>query len=172
MKAIKIILGIIIVLSLIFFSTGLIVKEITYTTTVTVDKPLKDTFAIFNDTTNLRHWIPELKSIESLEEKPGKVGSRYKMVVTDGSGEEIIMEEKVLAYIENEKVTLYFDAQGMLKTDDYTFTSKGDKTIITNNSTCKSDSYIFGCMMPYFKGTFKNIDQGYLNNFKTFTEKQ
>ena len=59
------------------------------------------------------------------------------MIVTDGNGNDITMEEKILAYIENEKVTLFFDAQGMLKTDDYTFTSDGAKTIITNRSTCK-----------------------------------
>jgi len=172
MKAIKIILGIIITLTVVFFATGLLVKEINYEAKVEINKPLKEVFALFNDDDSLKKWVPDIKSIEVLEEKPGIIGSRYRMVVVDGNGNDITMEEKVLAYIENEKVTLYFDAQGMLKTDDYTFTSDGSKTIITNRSTCKSDSYIFGCMMPYFKGTFKDIDQGYLNNFKAFAEKQ
>lgn len=172
MKAIKIILGIIIVLSLVFFGTGLVVKEINYETKIEVDKPVEEVFAIFNDEKNLKHWIPQLKSIDPIDEKVGVTGSRYKMVVVDGNGNDITMEEKILAYVENEKLTLYFDAQGMLKTDDYTFASNGAKTIITNRSNCKSDSYIFGCMMPYFKGTFKEIDQGYLSNFKVFAEKQ
>lgn len=172
MKTIKIILGIIIAISLIFFGTGLVIKEINYETKVVVNKPLKEVFVMFNDDDNLKNWIPELKSIDALEKKAGVTGSRYKMVVLDGNGNEITMEEKVLAYVENQKVTLYFDAQGMLKTDDYTFTSDGTKTIITNKTNCKSDSYIFGCMMPYFKGTFEDIDQGYLNNFKAFAEKQ
>lgn len=172
MKAIKIILGIVIFLSLIFFGTGLVIKEINYETKVEINKPISEVFAAFNDDANLKHWIPELKSIVALDEKDGITGSRYRMTVVDGNGNDIIMEEKVLAYVENEKVTLYFDAQGMLKTDEYTFASDGSKTIITNQSNCKSDSYIFGCMMPYFKGTFRNIDQGYLNNFKTFIEKK
>ncbi|MFY0603386.1 MAG: SRPBCC family protein [Flavobacteriaceae bacterium] len=172
MKKIKIILGIIIFFSLIFFGTGLVVKEVDYTTKVEVNMPLDKTFALFNDTEKIKNWIPELKSIEAIDEKTGKTGSRYKMVVLDGNENEITMEEKVLAYVNNEKVTLYFDAQGMLKTDDYTFVAEGNKTIITNTSNCKSDSYIFGCMMPYFKGTFKEIDQGYLDNFKAFAEKQ
>ncbi|MDT7832969.1 SRPBCC family protein [Flavobacteriaceae bacterium S356] len=172
MKAIKVILGIIIALTVVFFATGLLIKEVNYEAKVEVNKPLNEVFAMFNDNNNLKQWIPELKSIVALDKKIGVTGSRYRMIVTDGNGNDIIMEEKVLAYIENEKVTLFFDAQGMLKTDDYTFTSDGSKTIITNRSTCKSDSYIFGCMMPYFKGTFKEIDQGYLNNFKAFAEKQ
>ncbi len=172
MKTIKVILGIVIFLSLVFFGTGLVIKEISYETKVEINKPLNEVFAMFNDDDNLKEWIPELKSIVALDEKTGVTGSRYRMVVVDGNGNDITMEEKVLAYVENEKITLYFDAQGMLKTDDYTFASDGSKTIITNQSTCKSDSYIFGCMMPYFKGTFKSIDQGYLNNFKAFAEKQ
>ncbi len=127
---------------------------------------------MFNDTSALKAWIPELKSIEILEEKPGKTGSRYKVVVLDGNGNDITMEEKVLAYIANGKVTFQFDSRGMLKTDDYTFTSEENKTVIKKNTTCRSTSYIFSCMMPYFKGVFKNIDQEYLTNFKAYAEKQ
>ncbi len=39
-------------------------------------------------------------------------------------GQEITMTEKVMAYVQNEKVTLFFDAENMLKTDDYVFTEK------------------------------------------------
>ena len=72
MKTIKIILGIIIVISLIFFGTGLVIKEINYETKVLVNKPLKEVFVMFNDDDNLKNWIPELKSIDALEKKfPG-----------------------------------------------------------------------------------------------------
>ena len=82
------------------------------------------------------------------------------------------MTEKVLAYVENEKVTLFFDAENMLKTDDYAFTENDGKTTIILNSSCKSDSYIMACLFPYFKGTFQEQDQSYLNNFKEFMEKE
>ena len=171
MKAVKIILYTIIVLSVVFFATGLIVKETNYTTEVEINKPLSETFTLFNDMSTMKEWIPEVKSIESIDEKPGKTGSTYKIIVED-NGQQIEMQEKVLAYVTNEKVTLFFDANNMLKTDDYIFRAEGNKTIITHHTKSQSKSYIMSCMFPYFKGTFKRIDQEYLNNFKRFSEKQ
>ena len=171
MKTIKIILGIITLLVLVFFSTGLIVKETKYTTQVNINKSLEEVFTKFNDPSNIKEWIPELKSIDTLEEKPGKIGSTYKLVV-DNKGEEVVLNEKVLAYVPNEKVTLYYNAGDMLKTDDYTFSHANGVTTIVNKSSCKSNKFLLSCLFPYFKSTFKQQDQGYLNNFKDFVEKQ
>jgi hypothetical protein len=82
------------------------------------------------------------------------------------------MTEKIMAYVPNEKVTLFFDAENMLKKDDYLFTEEKGVTTITLNASCQSESFLMACMFPYFKGTFKAQDQSYLNNFKTFLEKE
>lgn len=171
MKAIKIILGIIIVITVVFFATGLFVKETNYTTEVSINKPVNKVFAEFNKPNNVKNWIPEIKSIKTLNENLGKIGSVYQIVVLNQE-QEITMTEKVMAYVENEKVTFFFDAENMLKTDDYVFIEKDGVTTITLNSSCQSDSYIMACLFPYFKGTFREQDQTYLNNFKTFVEKQ
>ncbi len=171
MKAIKIIVVIITILTVGFFVTGLLVKETTYTTQVKIGKPLEETFTVFTNTSQLKEWIPELISIETIDEKEGKVGSTYKMIV-DNNGEELEITEKILAYIPNEKITFYFDAGDMLKTDDYQFISEGNETAIIRSTSSKSNSYIMSCIFPYFKGAFKEIDQNYLNNFKAYAEKQ
>jgi predicted small secreted protein len=171
MKRIKIILGIIITLAVIFLSTGLIFKETVYTTQVEVNKPLEEVFALFNDSSKINNWIPELKSIEPIDVKPEKTGSTYKMVVENKNGEEITLREKVMAYVPNEKVTLFFNAETMLKTDDYTFSFNNGITTITNNSVCRGNTYLVSCVFPYFKSVFKEQDQGYLNNFKSYIEK-
>lgn len=169
MKVIKIILGILVALTVVFFGTGLLIKETSYSTQISVDKPLPEVFELFNDASQLHHWIPELKSIEVLDEKPGKTGSTYRMVVSN-QGEDISLKEKVLAYVPNEKVTLFFNADGMLKTDDYKFSTNDEGTLIVNSSKCRSNSFILSCIFPYFKGTFKAQDQSYLDNFKTYIE--
>ena len=169
MKTVKIILGIITAISLVFFATGLIVKETNYANEVSINKPVEEVFKSFNNSENIKNWIPEIKSFEVINENIGKTGSTYKIVV-ESQEQEITMTEKVMAYVPNEKVTLFFDAENMLKTDDYIFAEKDGKTLITLNSTCRSDSYIMACMFPYFKGTFKAQDQTYLVNFKEYIE--
>lgn len=171
MKTIKIILGIITALTLVFFATGLIVKDTNYSAEVSINESVEEVFKMFNNSEDIKNWIPEVKSFEVINENPGKTGSIYKIVV-ENQGQEITMTEKVMAYVPNEKVTLFFDAENMLKTDDYVFKQKEGKTIITLNSSCRSDSYIMACMFPYFKGTFQQQDQTYLNNFKSFVENQ
>jgi uncharacterized membrane protein len=170
MKTIKIILGIITTIVVIFLATGLIVKETNYTAQITVNKTVNEVFKTFNDAGNIKKWIPEVKSFEVIQENLSKTGSTYKIVV-DSQGQEITMTEKVLAFVPNEKVTLFFDAENMLKRDDYIFTEKAGATTITLNTSCQSESYIMACMFPYFKGTFQEQDQTYLNNFKEYIEK-
>ena len=171
MKKIKIILIIISTIVLVFLLTGLFVKETTYRAEVNVNKSIKVVFEIFNNSESIKNWVPEVKSFEIVNTNPGKTGSVYKIVI-DNKGQEVTMTEKVMAYVPNEKVTLFFDAEGMLKRDDYIFKEKDGVTTITLNTSCQSDSYILACIFPYFKNTFQKQDQSYLNNFKAFAEKE
>ncbi len=171
MKAIKIILGFITVLVILFFSTGLLIKETIYQVRVEINKPLSEVFIAFNDQNSMKNWLPEIIAIEPINIKPGIVGSEYKMTV-DNNGQTVIMTEKVMAYIPNQKVTLYFDAEDMLKTDDYNFSEDNGITVIVKDVACKSESYIMSCMFPYLKGYFIEMDQKYLDNFKVYAEKQ
>ena len=170
MKAIKIILTIISVLVLSFFLTGLLIKETNYTAEVTIDKNIKEVFTEFNKPGNLKKWMPVVKSIDTLNFNKGITGSMFSIVI-ENQGQEIKMTEKVIAYVPNEKVTLFFDAEGMLKTDDYIFTEINESTKITLNASCKSDSYIMSCVIPIFSWKIEEQDQSYLNNFKEYIEK-
>ena len=169
MRTIKIILGFISIITVIFFTTGLLIKETSYTTEVTVNKPVDEVFSAFNNIENTKKWIPEIKSIDTIQSNFVKTGSIYQIVINN-QGEDITMTEKVMAYIPNEKLTVFYDAENMLKTNDYTFTENDGATKITLRATCVSESYMMACVFPYFKSTFKEQDQAYLNNFKQFIE--
>jgi uncharacterized membrane protein len=171
MKTIKIILGIITAFVVVFLATGLLIKETSYTTQITIDKPVEEVFETFSNSENIKKWIPEIKSFEVINENIGKTGSSYKIVI-ENQGQEILMTQKVIAYVKNEKLTLYFDAENMLKRDDYIFTEKAGNTVISVNTSCQSESYLMACMFPYFKGTFQEQDQSYLNNLKTYIEEK
>ena len=145
-------------------------KETSYQIKVEINKPISEVFTVFNDQNLMKQWMPVVKMIEPINVKPGIVGSEYKMTV-ENNGQMIVMNEKVLAYIPNEKVTLFFDADDMLKTDDYNFSENNGVTTILKKVSCKSDSYLMSCMFPYFKSYFTEMDQKYLNDFKAYIEK-
>ncbi|AUC86532.1 1,4-dihydroxy-2-naphthoate prenyltransferase [Polaribacter sp. ALD11] len=169
MKTIKVILIIISVLVLAFLTTGLVIKETSYSATVSIEKPVNEVFNNFMKIDSVKNWIPEIQSVKATNKNPGMIGSIYNVVVLN-QGEEIKMTEKIMAYVPNEKVTLFFDAENMLKKDDYLFSEENGITTITLNASCQSESFIMACMFPYFKGTFQKQDQSYLNNFKNYIE--
>lgn len=171
MKAIKIILSIITILVMAFLVTGLVVKETTYKTQVVVKKPITEVFKLINSVDSTQNWITDIKSIEVVKQNPNVVGSTYKMTVNN-RGDEVVMTQKVLAYVPNEKVTYYYEADNMVKTDSYTFLAVDNKTTITKTSACRSNSYIMACIFPYFKETLREIDQQYLDSFKLYSEKK
>tara|TARA_B100000795_G_C22803315_1_gene443166 strand:- start:1037 stop:1558 length:522 start_codon:yes stop_codon:yes gene_type:complete len=170
MKTVKIIMTFLLILTVFFFGTGLVIKESSYTSQITIQKPLEETFLMFNDITKFTNWNPEYSSIDIIDLKPGITGSRYDIKVQHNNLT-VVVKEKVLAYVKNEKVTLFFDRDGVIETDDYIFTSDGNNTFITLNASYQAKSYILGCVLPYFKSKFKKIDEVSLDNFKIFAEK-
>ena len=169
MKTIKVILIIISTLVVAFLATGLLVQQTNYSATVAIDKPIDEVFSNFMQIDSVKNWISDIKSVKPVNINPGITGSVYDVVVLN-QGQEIIMTEKIMAYVLNEKVTLFYDAENMLKKDDYLFSEENGITTITLNAACQSESFIMACMFPYFRGTFQAQDQSYLNNFKKFLE--
>ena len=169
MKTIKVILIIISTLVVAFLATGLLVQQTNYSATVSIDKPIDEVFSNFMQIDSVKNWISDIKSVKPVNINPGITGSVYDVVVLN-QGQEIIMTEKIMAYVLNEKVTLFYDAENMLKKDDYLFSEENGTTTITLNAACQSESFIMACMFPYFRGTFQAQDQSYLNNFKKFLE--
>ena len=169
MKTIKVILIIISILVVAFLATGLLVQQTNYSATVSIDKPIDEVFSNFMQIDSVKNWIPDIKSVKPVNINPGITGSVYDVVVLN-QGQEIVMTEKIMAYVLNEKVTLFYDAENMLKKDDYLFSEENGITTITLNAACQSESFIMACMFPYFRGTFQAQDQSYLNNFKKFLE--
>ena len=106
MKAIKLILVIFTLMFLAFFSTVLFLKETTYQVKIEIEKPIKKVFSVFNNQDLMKEWMTDVKSVIPVNIKPGIVGSEYKMIV-DNNGVEVEMNEKVLAFVPNKKVTLF-----------------------------------------------------------------
>ena len=169
MKTVKIIISLLIILTVLFFGTGLIIKESSYTSKIIINEPLEKTFSTFTDLSAKTQWNPEYNAIEVIELKPGITGSIYNIKVLHNN-QTTIIREKVLAYVKNEKITLFIDKDGVVERDDYTFSSDGSQTVINLSSSYQAKSYLLSCVLPFYKFKFKKIDEVFLNNFKRFLE--
>ena len=77
MKTVKIVITFLVILSVLFFSTGLIIKDSSYDSQITILKPVDDTFAMFTNVSTITSWNPEYSSVEIVDQKPGITGSSY-----------------------------------------------------------------------------------------------
>ena len=169
MKTVKIVITLLIILTVLFFGTGLIIKESSYTSKIIINESLEKTFSTFTDLSAKTQWNPEYNAIEVIELKPGITGSIYNIKVLHNN-QTTIIREKVLAYVKNEKITLFIDKDGVVERDDYTFSSDGSQTVINLSSSYQAKSYLLSCVLPFYKFKFKKIDEVFLNNFKRFLE--
>jgi len=171
MKTIKFILIFISIVFIVFITTGLFVKQTEYDVQVTVNKPIAEVFEAFNNKEVTKNWVSDLKKVDTVNVNMGKIGSEFRLLINN-QGQDLKISEKVMAYVPNEKVTLFYDAENMLKTNDYIFEESNGNTTIKLHTTCSSESYIMACMYPYFEWALEDQDQQYLNNFKAYLEKQ
>jgi len=171
MRILKFLAKVLAVVIILFFLSGLLFSKISYTTIQRINLPVDQTFALFNDSSKMKHWVEGLQSFKTIEEKPGVVGSRYQIVI-DAQGTFTKMEELVTSYKENEKVSLTIESIELIKKDNYTFQAVDDYTLIRNESSTAGKTYFLKCLYASFYFLMKRTDQGNLDSFKDFAEKE
>ncbi|GGH00606.1 hypothetical protein GCM10011416_19030 [Polaribacter pacificus] len=171
MKFLKGFLRLLLLLLIVFLSTGLLVKETSYQVNTSIDRPLQEVFTHFYAKKTHKEWQPNLQSIKALDIKEGVVGSLYELNMVKTT-DTIRFIEKTIAYIPNKKLIFTLHSDQLFKTDDYEFQELGSTTVITKNVVYKSEDYLMQCLFPYLKNKFITLDKNYLDNFKSYIEKQ
>ena len=114
MKFLKYLLYIIIGLIVLFFAVGLLKSSVSYGHEITVDKSLKEAWAVSQDASKYDQWLAGFKSIELISGNYNEVGSKYKVVVNPGEGQEDFeMIETMVSIKDYEHVELSFDSEMM-----------------------------------------------------------
>ncbi len=135
MKILKYIFLTIIGLVIIFFAVGLIKPSVSYGHEVTVNKPLKEAWAVSLDGSKYEQWLDGFKSIELVSGEKGTVGSKYKVIVNPGHGQpDFEMIETVVSVKEFDHVKMDFDSDFMDFEQTIFFKENNGITTITTDS--------------------------------------
>ena len=167
MKILKYILYIILALVILFFAMGFMMPSVSYGHEISVDKPVKETWAVTQDESKFDQWLEGFKSIELIEGEKGQPGSKYKVIVNPGDGQEDFeMIQTVVSVNEFKNVKMHFDSEFMdfeqtithLESDGIT-TVKTDSKVIAKGAMMRS----MFAIMETFGGSFtaqekKNIE--------------
>ncbi len=139
MKILKYLLYAIIGLVVIFFAIGLIKSSVNYGHEITVNKPIKEAWAVTQDQSKYAQWLEGFKSMELISGEEGVVGSKYKVIVNPGEGQaDFEMIETLVDIKEFDYVKMDFDSEAMEFKQTISFKENDGKT------TVKTDSKVIG----------------------------
>lgn len=167
MKILKYLFYLTLGLVVIVLAVGLLKPSVSYGHKISVNKPIKEAWAVTQDESKFDQWLEGFKSIELISGEKNAVGSKYKVIVDPGEGQpEFEMIQTVASIKEFDHVTLSFDSDFMDFEQTISYSEENGLT------TVETDSKVFGkniitramfAIMEMFTGSFhaqetKNIE--------------
>jgi len=174
MKILKYILFGLLALVVLFFAVGVLKPTITYGHEITVDKPLREAWAVTKDESKYDQWLEGFQSIELIEGEKDQPGSKYRVVVDPGNGQgEFEMIETLLDIKEFEKVEMHYDSEFMDFEHSFTHAEKDGKATVTSEGTVKAKGLMMRSMfalMEMLTGSFTAQEQKNMEALKKVIE--
>ena len=159
MKLLKYFLYLIIGLVILFFAVGLVTPSVSYGHEITVDKSLKEAWAVSQDESKYALWLDGFKSMELISGEKGAVGSKYKVVVNPGEGQkDFEMTETIVSMNEFDNVLLHFDSDMMDFDQTISFSENEGKANVKTESTVSAKGVMMRSMfalMEMIGGSFQ-----------------
>ncbi|TQV74739.1 SRPBCC family protein [Aliikangiella marina] len=142
-----------------------------YEIEIDVNLPRDKVIALFDDTENLKKWMPGLVIFEPMSGEPGQVGAQSKIVVSTGKNNCEMIETITVRNLPDEFTGVY-TTDGMWNENKNLFTEVNENTTRWKSvNEFKSDKLLMKLMMFLMPGAFKKESLKFMQSFKTFAEK-
>ncbi len=142
-----------------------------YSVSITIDKPVDEVIALFDNVDNMKKWMDGLESYKPISGTAGEVGAKSRMEFKMGK-REIKMVETITAKNLPEEFTATYEAKGVFNIVKNSFEPlPGNKTKYSTEQKFQFKGFmkLIGLLMP---GAFKKQSMKYLKDFKAFAESQ
>lgn len=141
-----------------------------YTNEIIINKPIDRVIELFDNTDNLKKWMPGLVSFEHLSGEPGQVGAKSKMVFKQGKKETTMIETVTVRDLPHEFSGTY-ELPGIYNEIKNFFSPiDGNTTLYKSETEFKFRSMVMKLIAFLMPGAFKKESQKYLEYFKKFAE--
>ncbi len=153
-----------------FFLSGLIFPKTNYTTVQQINLPIAETFDLYTDVSKMKHWYLGLQSIRIEEQKPGVVGTKYK-IVAEVQGDFVQMKRIVTKHNKAKQINYSTQSFELIKEETITFQVVNGQTLLTNEVSIEGKTYLLKNLYATFFWWLKEDDQAILDSFKNYAEK-
>lgn len=170
MKYIKYILLVLLLLIGIFIAIGFITPSISYDCEISVDKPIKESWAVMNDESKTMDWLKGLTEVKHISGEKGKVGAVTEYTYDD-NGTKSVIEETMKSIDPFKQVTMDFLMKDVMKMGyKIDFEGEGNQSTLKSSTTVEGQGMIMRSMMVFMKGTMIAQENENLANLKKVIE--
>lgn len=166
MKYLKYPIAILATLFLVFLGRGFITPSISYGSEITVDKPIKEAWAVMNDESKISEWLKGITNVEHVSGEKGTVGAVTKYTFDDDGSESTVIE--TIKDIKPDKsIIMTFEMEGAMRMNYFVeFTEKEGGTHIKSNTTTIGEGIFMRSLVPFLEGTMKAQEDENMANLK------
>ncbi|MBT8327935.1 MAG: SRPBCC family protein [Bacteroidia bacterium] len=170
MKFIKYLLIFLVVVALIFVGSGLLRPEQSYSSEITVNKPLKEAWAVMQDENKTTQWLKSITDVKHISGEKGTVGAVTEYTFNE-NGQESKVQETITSITPYEQVKMDFDMTDVM-TMDFTidFNEKDGKTTIKSSTIAKGSGIFMQSMLSFMGSSMQAQEDENMNNLKTLIE--
>lgn len=170
MKFLKYLFAIVAVLALLFIGRGILTPSVNYDSEViTINKPVKEAWAVMNDPTNLPKWIKGFKRTELVSGTANTVGAVSHNYIEE-NGEEMMMTETITAIKPHEYLAMHFSMDMMEIDYEVFFKEKNGKTSMHSTSKTVGNGLLTKSLFSFMSTAMKTQEDENLNNLKKIIE--
>ena len=165
MKILKYLVIVLLLLIIGFFALGLITPSVEYSSTITVDKPIEEAWAVMADETRVSEWLEDVKRLEPVSGTPNTVGAVSNIFV-DNNGEEMMMKETITKYEAPNVIAMDFSMDFMDMEYEMTLKEKNGKVEITSTSKTIGNGAVAKSIVAMMPSAMKAQEDTNMNNLK------
>ncbi len=170
MKILKYFLGFLALLALIFFGRGLLTPNVSYSSEITVNKPIKEAWAVMNDESKLDQWLKGMTKMEHISGTKSTVGAVTEYTYSE-NGQESVIRETITSISPNEHIAMDFLMEGVMEMDyRVDFSEKDGKTSIKSATTTTGLGIMMKSLVSFMKGSMQTQEDVNMNNLKVLIE--
>ncbi len=166
MKILKYILGILLVLTILFFAVGLLFPNVNYQCEVEVNKSKLEAWGVMSDQSKSAQWISGYKKTELISGTAGTIGAVSDIYI-DSQGSESVIRETITKLDPPNLIAMDFTNPFMFMNYEMQIKEEGGKTKIKSNTKAKGAGLFSKSLTRLMKPMMVSQEEENLKNLQT-----
>lgn len=170
MKILIYVVGFILTCFLGFYIIGVVKPKISYETSITINRPVQQTWEVFSNEKLMKEWMQGFDRIEKINQEPFQTSAKYKLILKD-KNQEFENNHTVISAVPN---SLYeYELDNAVLKNHITISFKEPQQFTTEiviSNEVEAKNWFLKSLFVFFKSQFKTQDDQNLQALKKLVE--